>query len=147
MSPEDFARRMRRLKTAPSEDSFAEEKDEIAQGFQESVAFNFAVQRNPDGSQWPARKTNPPNPMLIRTGDMFQAATSPGAAGNITEMEHHAIRFGVSDGVIHYAKFHHTGTRLMAKRRFFYLRKEDLKYVRDPLHRGLFRVFVETMRS
>jgi phage virion morphogenesis protein len=153
MSPETFAKGMRRLKGAVSQDPFDEEKTEIANAFGDSVASNFAVQQNPDGSAWPARKTNPPNPMLIRTGKMFVAATSPGGEGNITKIDHREIRFRVDDSKVHYAKYHHRGTKkkdgsvLMAKRRFFYLQKDDLKYVRDPLNRGLYRILVMAMRG
>lgn len=86
----------------------------------EGVAENFARAVDHQGRSWPPRKDNLPHPLLVKTGRMLRAATTPGGSGHKFDRQGDSVRFGVYGSVVGYAIFHHMGTSRMPMRRVVY---------------------------
>lgn len=95
----------------------------IAEGFQQ----NFYNQLDEQGNPWPPRKDSKPHPLLIKTGKMFEAATNTRSPAHFSDIEGTTLITGISDAAVPYAKYHHTGTRIMPARRVIYATKETLQ--------------------
>jgi len=97
---------------------FAAIDEVISQGFVE----NFFNQVDHNGRKWKPRKDKKllsdtsgeePHPLLIKTGKMFQAATNTSDPAHIADIQDgdRSIEIGISDELVPYAKYHHTGTK------------------------------------
>ena len=67
-----------------------------------AIMENFLGSKSPDGTTWPPRK-NPGDghPLLIETGALMLAATTPGTAGHVSRVEGDSLVVGVDkDGGI-----------------------------------------------
>lgn len=145
MLASEFVQRLRQVEPAIAGHSYEEALRTAIGLFRGAVARIFDRQVDAQGIRWPERKSNPPNPMLIRTGAMYDAAT--GQDGTVEEVSRNRAFAGISDQRIFYAKFHQRGTRRMARRQFFYLPKRDLPEVRRPVAREFKRILIRTMRG
>lgn len=148
MSPEQFAARIRGLSQSLKNDPFSEEKREIGDQFREEQAANFRRQEDELGQKWKPRVGDPPWPPLIKTGAMFRAATTLGARGNISRVDHRSVTFGVSDD-IDYAKDHHNGKaeKRLPRRRFLYWRPDRMTGVREVFLKGLRRLAMQVLKG
>lgn len=146
MSPEEFASKIRSLPQTQSKDDLVDAKDEVAALFRREQKANFGRMEDSDGNPWPPRKGNPPNPPLYLTGKMYGAATTLGAPGNITEVEHRELTLGIDSGEVPYASKHQFGMGRIPRRQFFYLRKDRLKRARLILRKPLRRIFLVVFR-
>lgn len=100
----------------------------LAAGFE----ANFYNQQDEMGQSWPPRKDNLPHPLLIKTGKMFRAATNTEDSGHYSDIENGTtLIVGIADSVVPYAKYHHTGTRIMPARRVIFATPETLRVMEE----------------
>jgi phage gpG-like protein len=58
---------------------------------------NFLMAHDPDGNSWPDRKDpKPTHPLLILSGQLAEAATSPDAQGSVCKVSDGELRIGVN---------------------------------------------------
>jgi len=104
---------------------------QIADDFREMIAQQFASEGRAEGTPWPARVgagLAPPSrramhtsPLLVRTGALRAALTTPGAAGSVEELYGGSLTLGTR---LPYALFHQLGTRRMPARPILVLSDE-----------------------
>lgn len=91
---------------------------ECAQIADKAFARNFAAQASPDGGPWPARKKkgtgkigeqDAGHPLLIQSGDLFEAATSPFGRGHIEDVGRMSAEIGVDLDDVPYARAQNYG--------------------------------------
>lgn len=145
MRASDFAKRCRMVVPNIRNQSYRDALKRSLGFFRGGIAEVFSRRVDASGVPWPPRKTNPPNPMLIRTGAMYDAAT--GQQGFFENVSDHEAHTGIMDGEIPYAKFHQHGTKRMARRQFFYLPKRRLESVRIPIKLRMQDILVATMKG
>lgn len=146
MSPEDFAKKIRSLAQTQAKDDLADAKSEIGALFRREQKANFGRTEDSTGTTWAPRKGSPPNPPLFFTGKMYAAATTLGAPGNVTQVEHRSMEMRINSSEVPYAVFHQRGTSRMPRREFFYWRKDRLKRARSILKKPLRRIFASTFQ-
>lgn len=99
-----------------------------------SIAENFVATAAPHGGEWPPRKsertgtgladannrTEGTHPLLIKSGKLFQAATSDFGEGAIEEVRDRDASIGIDPGEVSYAATHNYGDaeRGMPQREF-----------------------------
>jgi phage gpG-like protein len=143
-SPEKFARFVRELDDGVRNSDQSEMHDAVGERFRDAQAGNFARASDESGSQWPPRKHKYPWPILRKTRKMLGAASRLGAPGNIHRSSGRKLRLGISNSDVPYAKYHQYGTIRLPVRRFFYLRREDRRGLREPIRSHLLSVFNRT---
>lgn len=89
---------------------------ECSQLADEDFGRNFAAAAGPHSGPWAPRKRNGTglergegHPLEIKSGDMFQAITSPFGAGHIEDVGFRGAEIGVDPGVIRYASAQNYG--------------------------------------
>jgi phage gpG-like protein len=137
MSPESFAKMLRRLPADQASDEFESAKDEMAKLFRLAQEDNFIREQDASGRTWARRTRDYPWLTLRKTLKMMKAASIKGAAGNFEEIQHRRLTLGIDGYEVFYAKFHQFGTRRMPARQFLYLRSDDRLGLRGPLRRRL----------
>ena len=100
---EDFA-------TTPLNEPLRKSAQELRDGF----AANFTSQSAPESGPWPPHapetiRRHGVHPLLILSGEMFQAATGEGSRGNITDIEASSLEVGVDLDAIPYARAQNYG--------------------------------------
>jgi phage gpG-like protein len=61
------------------------------------IEDNFLGAKTPDGNSWPARKDpKPTHPLLILSGQLAEAATTPNAPGSVCEVANGELKIGVN---------------------------------------------------
>lgn len=97
---------------------FSEPLKECAQLCDQDFARNFAAQSAPNGSPWPPRKKQGSgkagekgqgHPLLIKTGELFLAATSPFGRGHIEDVGYRNVQIGVDLSEVPYARAQNYG--------------------------------------
>lgn len=136
---------IRKLEVFFSRDPFRRAFEATDEALSYGVAENFAKQVDHRGRPWPPRKDNLPHPLLVKTGNLLRAATTPGAFGHKFERQGDTVLFGVYGGVIDYAIYHHTGTSRMPMRRVIYPSAAAKRRAFDAFGRGLRRDFGSAM--
>lgn len=85
---------------------------ECAQLADQAFGANFAAQAGPQSGPWPARKADGSgqigeqdagHPLLIKSGDLFLAVTSPFGRGHIEDVGNRSAEIGVDPSEIPYA--------------------------------------------
>lgn len=91
---------------------------ECAQLADQAFARNFAAQAGPESGPWPARKSDgngqigeqdAGHPLLIKSGDLFLAVTSPFGRGHVEDIHNRSAELGVDPEEIPYAMTHDQG--------------------------------------
>ena len=77
---------------------------------------------SPQYAAWKAR-FYPGAGILVRTGAYFEAATTPGGAYNVIEIDDKSLTYGVEG--LDYPSFHETGTKRLPARPVFALLETD----------------------
>lgn len=114
-------------------EAFRAADDVLSEGFQQNF-FNAVDEK---GIPWPPHAPATvarygPHDLLILTGRMFAAATNPDDPGHLMRVEDNsALVTGIKDSVVPHAKFHHTGTVKMPRRRVIYATPETINRARD----------------
>lgn len=103
---------------APLQDTFRKLSPILRAG----VSDNFTHSGSPFGP-WPERKSKRPagqweNPLLILSGDLYEAATSDFGAGHVEIYDVREMAIGVDPQVIPYAAVHNFGGEHMPQRQF-----------------------------
>lgn len=99
---------------------FTELDPVVSAGFDE----NFANKVDEFGVPWPPHapatvRRYGPHPLLVLSGRMKRAAITPGDSEHLLGVARSTAAYGVS-GSVFYARFHHTGTSRMPRRRVIF---------------------------
>lgn len=97
---------------------FSEPLKECAQICDQDFARNFAAQAGPESGPWAPRKKQGSgkigekgqgHPLLIKTGELFLAATSPFGRGHIEDVGYRNVQIGVDLSEVPYARAQNYG--------------------------------------
>ena len=127
LTPEEFVRLLQSIPSGIRQMNHSPALAQAATEVFKSVEKNFARQVDDNGVAWPPRKDNLPHPLLIKTGDMKDAAT--GGLGSQVRYNRDKAEIGIRGSVIPYAWRHQNGDEGRPQRKFFYLHQEEQQKV------------------
>lgn len=138
MSPEQFVAYLEEVEQDVEQASFAVPLRQCAERIQLGFAENIGLAQDEDGVQWPPHAPATvamygPHPLLILTGDLYDAVSVEGAKGNITRVEDRELAVGVDVQTIEYAAVHQHGAGNVPQRQYVYAREDVLAEVEEIL--------------
>jgi len=107
----------------------------------ENFEDHFIKEQAPYGT-WPARKYSYPWPILIKTGNMLEAARDTGNPGNLCEVTAHELQTGVKVDVVKYAGFQQYGTSKLPPRPYVWADDATIDACEDAFAVACFKMFV-----
>ena len=112
-------------------------RDEVGPVIRDRIDMNFALEQTADGEPWadlaPSTiKRKGHDRILVETGAMRTAATTPGA-GHSIEVTERGLADGVDQAAIPYAIFHQVGTSRLAQREFIGINEDTVERMADRI--------------